>query len=141
MDRPVLSYRMDVVAAVTVAAIVVAAIGLPIWVMRRHWPPSLLGSSQGPLWERPWRQQVLWWPIVALGVALSVVAAIKIPSGGAAEIAYKSALLSILVVAALLGKRQRRRSGVKTPAPYMEYGPPGWVWDEDAATWRPPPNN
>ena len=54
------------------------------------------------------------------------------------DLILRAVLLAIAVVGALSLKRLRRRRGEPAPEPHHPKGPPGWTWDPQNATWRPP---
>jgi len=71
-----------------------------------------------------------------LTILAGIMLAIKAPAGSGAPV--RIALFAVLIVGALYSTRQDRREGIKAAEPISQHGPPGWEWDPDAATWRPP---
>jgi hypothetical protein len=124
------------------AAIALGAVALAFFVVQyrvyRHWLPQIGRPTEGWLWQRSRRQQVLGWGGLVVGLGVAVILIIKFPPGSAAEPYVRLGLLMVMVGGALMMKRRNRRDGVKAAQPFMEYGPPGWQWDPDRVTWRPP---
>jgi hypothetical protein len=129
------------VRAVALGLVVIGAVALFVfqfWLWRRHSLPEMPRPAQGWPWEQPWPRQVLVWGSLAVAMVVGLVLAINIPIDSGWGVATKGLLLTPAVIAAVVQKRRNRREGVGAPPPLMEYGPPGWTWDGDSATWRPP---
>lgn len=73
-----------------------------------------------------------------MGLGLGVALIIKFPPESAAEPYVRFSLLMVAVAGALFIKRRNRRDGAKAVPPFGHRGPPGWEWDPDRVTWRPP---
>lgn len=129
---------MRALALALVVSLGVAAFVVPLWLFQRHWLPEMERPAQGWLWEQPWPLQVVVWGSVAVALAVGVVLAIMFPPDSGWDVPVRGLLLAPLVVAAVAQKRRNRRRGVGAPRPFMEYGPPGWIWDGESSTWRPP---
>ncbi len=131
----------DAVRVLALALLVTVAVALLVfqwWSLRRHWLPQMTRPAQGWLWEQPWHRQVLVWGSLVVGLTVAVVLAIKVPPDGEWNQAFRAVLLAPAVIAAFLQGRRNRREGIGAPPPFMRHGPPGWTWDGESATWRPP---
>lgn len=124
------------------ALVLLGAVVIAFWVLEyralRHWTRRIPRPTEGWPWERSWRRQVLGWGGVILGLGLGATLIVTYPPGSAAAPYVRGGLLMFLVAGALILKRSNRRKGIKAAPPFMQYGPPGWEWDPDLVTWRPP---
>lgn len=124
-------------ALVALGAVVIAICVVEYRVFR-HWARQIGRPPEGWLWERSWQRQVVGWGVLVVGLGLAVLLIIKFPPGSAAEPYVRFSLLAVSVAGALLMKRRNRRDGIKAVPPLGHHGPPGWEWDPDRVTWRPP---
>lgn len=113
--------------------VVAVAFAFQRWVFRRYWRPQM---AQLP---RPsWRVRALTWAIIGVLAAVGLVLAIVFPTGSGGDYVVRALLLVALVISGALQGRRYRREGREAPRPLGEFGPPGWEWDGEAMTWRPP---
>ena len=124
-------------AVVLLGAVVIAFCVFEYWAIR-HWTRRLPRPDEGWLWERSWRRQVLGWGGMLVGLGLVAALIVKFPPGSAAAPYLRGGLVLFLVAEALILKRRDRRKGIEAAVPFMEHGPPGWEWDPERVTWRPP---